>query len=198
MSLFRRREPPLPKAAVCFALPFRTRRAADWLRNLGGCRPIGVLSDDCGDVAWQCAAEQADLLLLETDFSSEIEEPKDVSSRCDIAIEVRRKLPDCRVYLVCEDGHPEKLAALEKAVELKLIDGYCLGDLTDRQASAWLRETAEAKNLAGKPAAAANNRTEELQECGNERKTADGVAPDPHHGGEPVPRPWAERPGGGE
>ena len=144
MSLFRRREPPLPKAAVCFALPFRTRRAADWLRNLGGCRPIGVLSDDCGDVAWQCAAEQADLLLLETDFSSEIEEPKDVSSRCDIAIEVRRKLPNCRVYLVCEDGHPEKLAALEKAVELKLIDGYCLGDLTDRQARAWLRETAEA------------------------------------------------------
>ena len=170
MSLFRRREPPLPKAAVCFALPFRTRRAADWLRNLGGCQPIGVLSDDCGDVAWQCAAEQADLLLLETDFSSEIEEPKDVSSRCDIAIEVRRKLPDCRIYLVCEDGHPEKLAALEKAVELKLIDGYCLGDLTDRQARAWLRETAETRNPAGNPAAAANNRKEELQECGNESK----------------------------
>ena len=144
MSLFRRREPPLPKAAVCFSSPIRTRRAADWLRNLGGCRPIGVLSGDCGDVAWQCAAEQADLLLLETDFSSEIEEPKDVSSRCDIAVEVRRKLPNCRIYLVCEDGHPEKLAALEKAVELKLIDGYCLGALTDRQARAWLRETAEA------------------------------------------------------
>ena len=143
MSLFRRREPPLPKAAVCFSSPIRTRRAADWLRNLGGCRPIGVLSDDCDDVVWQCAAEQADLLLLETDFSSEIEEPKDVSARCDIAIEVRRKLPDCRVYLVCEDGYPEKLAALEKAVELKLIDGYCLGDLTDRQARAWLRETAK-------------------------------------------------------
>ncbi|MCI6015378.1 MULTISPECIES: hypothetical protein [Eubacteriales] len=143
MSLFRRREPPLPKAAVCFALPFRTRRAADWLRNLGGCRPIGVLSDDCGDVAWQCAAEQADILLLETDFSSEIEEPKDVSSRCDIAIEVRRKLPDCRVYLVCEDGHPEKLAALEKAAELKLIDGYCIGDLAAEQMRTWLSEAAE-------------------------------------------------------
>ena len=143
MSLFRRREPPLPKAAVCFSSPIRMRRAADWLRNLGGCRPIGVLSDDCGDVAWQCAAEQADLLLLETDFTEGVED-KDVSSRCDIAVEVRRKLPDCRVYLICEDGHPEKLAALEKAVELKLIDGYCLGDLTARQARAWLRETAEA------------------------------------------------------
>ena len=143
MTLFGRREPPLPKAAVCFSSPIRTRHAADWLRNLGGCRPIGVLSDDCGDVAWQCDTEQADLLLLETDFSSDMEEPKDVSSRCDIAVEVRRKLPDCRVYLICEDGHPEKLAALEKAVELKLIDGYCLGDLTDRQARAWLRETAD-------------------------------------------------------
>ena len=143
MSLFRRREPPLLRAAVCFSSPAMTRRAADWLRNLGGCRPIGVLSDDCGDVAWQCAAEQADLLLLETDFSSEIEEPKDVSSRCDIAIEVRRKLPDCRVYLICEDGHPEKLAALEKAVELKLIDGYCLGSLTVQQVLTWLNETTE-------------------------------------------------------
>lgn len=144
MSLFRRREPPLPKAAVCFSSPIRTRHAADWLRNLGGCRPIGVLSDDCGDVAWQCDTEQADLLLLETDFSSDMEEPKDVSSRCDIAVEVRRKLPNCRIYLVCEDGHPEKLAALEKAVELKLIDGYYIGELTAQQARVWLRETAEA------------------------------------------------------
>ena len=143
MSLFRRREPPLPKAAVCFSSPIRTRRAADWLRNLGGCRPIGVLSDDCGDVAWQCDTEQADLLLLETDFSSDIEEPKDVSSRCDIAVEVRRKLPDCRVYLVCEDGHPERLPALDKAVALKLIDGYCIGDLDPQQMRTWLRETAE-------------------------------------------------------
>lgn len=143
MSLFRRREPPLPKAAVCFALPFRTRRAADWLRNLGGCRPIGILSDDCDDVVWQCAAEQADLLLLETDFTDGVED-KDVSARCDIAIEVRRRLPNCRVYLICEDSYPKKQAALDKAVELKLIDGYCLGDLTDRQARAWLRETAEA------------------------------------------------------
>ena len=142
MSLFRRREPPLPKAAVCFSSPIRTRSAADWLRNLGGCRPIGVLSDDCGDVAWQCATEQADLLLLETDFTEGVED-KDVSARCDIAIEVRRKLPNCRVYLVCEDGYPETQAALEKAAELKLIDGYCIGDLSAQQMRAWLAETEE-------------------------------------------------------
>ena len=150
MSLFRRREPPLPKAAVCFSSPIRTRRAADWLRNLGGCRPIGVLSDDCDDVVWECAAEQADLLLLELDFSNGVED-KDVSSRCDIAVEVRRKLPNCRVYLICEDGHPEKLAALEKAVELKLIDGYCIGGLTARQAEIWLAETARAMNERTEP-----------------------------------------------
>ena len=150
MSLFRRREPPLPKAAVCFNSPSRTRRAADWLRNLGGCRPIAILSDDCDDVVWQCDAEQADLLLLETDFSNGVED-KDVSSRCDIAVEVRRRLPDCRVYLVCEDGHPEKLAALEKAVELKLIDGYCIGGLTARQAEIWLAETARAMNERTEP-----------------------------------------------
>ena len=145
MSLFRRREPPLPKAAVCFSSPLRTRRAADWLRNLGSCRPIGVLSDDCGDVAWQCDAEQADLLLLETDFTEGVED-KDVSARCDIAIEVRRRLPECRVYLLCEDGHPEKQAALEKAVELKLIDGFCIGDLAAEQMRTWLDETAETIN----------------------------------------------------
>ena len=83
-----------------------------------------------------------DLLLLELDFSNGVED-KDVSARCDIAIEVRRRLPNCQVYLICEDSYPKKQAALDKAVELKLIDGYCLGDLTDRQARAWLRETAE-------------------------------------------------------
>ena len=144
MSLFRRREPPLLlKAAVCFNSPAMTRYAVDWLGKLGDCKPMAILSDDYADVVWQCVAEQADLLLLETDFTEGVED-KDVSARCDIAIEVRRKLPDCRVYLVCEDGYPEKLAALEKAVELKLIDGYCIGDLSAQQMRTWLDETAEA------------------------------------------------------
>ena len=78
-------------------------------------------------------------------------EDKDVSARCDIAIEVRRKLPDCRVYLVCEDGHPEKLAALEKAVELELIDGYCLGSLTVQQVLTWLNETKKVMKAAAHP-----------------------------------------------
>ena len=63
---------------------------------------------------------------------------------CDVAIEIKRLRPECRVYLVCEEGHPEKQAALDKAVELKLIDGYCIGDLSAQQMRAWLDETAEA------------------------------------------------------
>ena len=152
MSLFRKREPPasgpgaeqaLPRAAACFTTPAMTRRAAEWMGNLGGCRPLGILSDDCDDVVWQCTAEKADLLLMKADFTDGAEEPRDISACCNVAIEVRRKLPDCRVYLVCEDGHPEKLAALEKAVELKLIDGYCIGDLSAQQMRTWLSETAE-------------------------------------------------------
>ena len=150
MSFFRKREPPasgpgaeLPRAAVCFLSRAMTRRAADWLGNLGGCRPLGILSDDCDDVVWQCTAEKADLLLMKADFTDGAEEPRDISACCDVAIEIKRRRPECRVYLICEDGYPKKQAALDKAVELKLIDGYCLGDLTDRQARAWLRETAE-------------------------------------------------------
>mgnify|MGYP007113074222 FL=1 len=157
MSLFRKREPPasgpgaeqaLPRAAACFTTPAMTRRAADWLGNLGGCRPLGILSDDCDDVVWQCTAERADLLLMKADFTDGAEEPMDISACCNVAVEVRRKLPDCRVYLVCEDGHPEKLPALDKAVELKLIDGYCIGDLDPQQMRTWLDETAESMKAA--------------------------------------------------
>ena len=150
MSIFRKRELPLPKAAVCFSSPAMTRHAVDWLKELGGCKTLGILSDDYADVVWQCAAEQADLLLLETDFTEGVED-KDVSARCDIAIEVRRRLPDCRVYLVCEDGHPEKLAALEMAAELKLIDGYFVGELPAQQVHTWLNETKKVMKAAACP-----------------------------------------------
>ena len=152
LSIFQKRDPPpsgpgvkrlTPKAAVCFTTPAMTRRAADWLGNLGGCRPLGILSDDCDDVVWQCTAEKADLLLMKADFTDSAEEPRDISACCDVAIEIKRRRPECRVYLVCEDGHPEKLAALDKAVELTLIDGYCIGDLDPQQMRAWLDEAAE-------------------------------------------------------
>lgn len=95
MSIFQKRElssgggtePTPPRAAVCFTTSAMTRRAADWLARLGGCRPLGILSDHGEDVIWQCEAENVDLLLLETDFSPAAEDTKDVSARCDIAIE---------------------------------------------------------------------------------------------------------------
>ena len=155
MSLFRKREPPasgpgaeLPRAAVCFLSHAMTRRAADWLGNLGGCRPLGILSDDCDDVVWQCTAEKADLLLMKADFTDSAEEPRDISACCDVAIEIKRRRPECRVYLICEDGYPKKQAALDKAVELNLIDGYCIGDLDPQQMRIWLEETAESMKAA--------------------------------------------------
>ena len=157
MSLFRKREPPAsgpgvkrltPKAAVCFTTHAMTRRAADWLGNLGGCRPLGILSDDCDDVVWQCTAEKADLLLMKADFTDSAEEPRDISACCDVAIEIKRRRPECRVYLICEDGHPEKQPALEKAVELTLIDGYCIGDLDPQQMRTWLDEATESMRAA--------------------------------------------------
>ena len=120
-----------------------TRRAADWLRKLGGCRPIAVLSDECEDVVWQCATEQVDLLLLETDFSDGVED-KDVSARCEVA--VRGPAGSCQSAGSASSprmGYPEKRAALDKAVELQLIDGYCLGDLTARQVRSWLSEATQ-------------------------------------------------------
>jgi len=157
LSLFRKREPPAsgpgvkrltPKAAVCFTTHAMTRRAADWLGNLGGCRPLGILSDDCDDVVWQCTAEKADLLLMKADFTDSAEEPRDISACCDVAIEIKRRRPECRVYLICEDGHPEKQPALEKAVELTLIDGYCIGDLDPQQMRTWLDEATESMRAA--------------------------------------------------
>lgn len=60
MSIFQKRElstgggtePTPPRAAVCFTTSAMTRRAADWLARLGGCRHLGILSDHGEDVIW--------------------------------------------------------------------------------------------------------------------------------------------------
>ena len=41
--------------------------------------------------------------------------------------------------------------ALEKAVELGLIDGYCIGDLSAQQVRTWLDETAKSMKTAASP-----------------------------------------------
>ena len=81
---------------------------------------------------------------------------------CDVAIEIKRRRPECRVYLVCEDGHPEKQPALDKAVELTLIDGYCIGDLDPQQMRTWLDEATESMRAAERRKA--EFRREEKQE----------------------------------
>ena len=61
---------------------------------------------------------------------------------------MRKRRPECRVYLVCEKGHPDKQPALDKAVELRLIHGYCIGDLTAQQMRTWLDEATESMRAA--------------------------------------------------
>ena len=85
---------------------------------------------------------------MKADFTDGAEEPRDISACCDVAIEIKRRRPECRVYLICEDGYPKKQAALDKAVELNLIDGYCIGDLSAQQMRIWLEETAESMKAA--------------------------------------------------
>ena len=70
MTLFGRREPPLPKAAVCFASPAMTRYAVDWLGKLGGCKPTAILSDDTHDEDRQSAPAPADLKQLAPNFTT--------------------------------------------------------------------------------------------------------------------------------
>ena len=94
------------------------------------------------------------VVLLEYGFGPETLRGRKVCPVCGRASRADRthcadcgaRLPECRVYLLCEDGHPEKQAALEKAVELGLIDGFCIGDLAAEQMRTWLDETAETIN----------------------------------------------------
>lgn len=114
------------------------------MRGWGDADPWGILSDHGEDVIWQCEAENVDLLLLETDFSPAAEDTKDVSARCDIAIEVRRRLPECKVYLACEDGCRKSCPRWTRRWSLALIGGYCVGSITPQQMRTWLNEAAEA------------------------------------------------------
>ncbi len=125
MSIFQKRElstcggtePTPPRAAVCFTTSAMTRRAADWLARLGGCRPLGILSDHGEDVIWQCEAENVDLLLLETDFSPAAEDTKDVSARCDIAIAII--IDSERSFVTIKDGvKPANRSLLMKVMPL--------------------------------------------------------------------------------
>lgn len=133
----------LPKVAVCYMDSDMTRTVADALAQLGACDPIAVLSDTPKDILWLCQRTAPDVLLLEAvpDAMERFDDPdKDITGRCEIAARVREDLPDCRAYLTCGEEFRHLEPVMQKAVETKLIDGYCFGDLTTQQLKLWLGE----------------------------------------------------------
>lgn len=145
--MFRKRHDgakPLPKVAVCCADTDETRAVADALARLGECEPIAILADTPKDILWLCARKAPDLLVLEAvpNAMERYDDPmRDISGRCEMAARVREEVPDCRAYLTCGAEFRHLEPVLQKAVETRLISGYCFGGLTERQLKLWLGET---------------------------------------------------------
>lgn len=132
-----------PRVAVCYMDSAETRAVADALAQPDLCDPIAVLSDTPQDILWLCGHTQPDVLLFEAvpDAMERFDDPdKDITGRCETAARVREDLPACRVYLTCAEEFRRLEPVMQKAVETKLIDGYCFGDLTAQQLKLWLGE----------------------------------------------------------
>lgn len=132
------------KIAVCYADSDMTRAAADWLAQQGLCESVAILADTPKDALWLCQREKPDLLILEAvpDAMERFDDPdKDIAGRCELSARITEVLPDCRVYLVCDEqfGHLEPV--MQKAVGTNLIHGYCFGSLTRPIIESWLSET---------------------------------------------------------
>lgn len=150
--MFRKRKSsprPLLKLAICCADSSMTRAAADWLALRNLCEPIAILADTPTDTLWLCQRERPDLLVLEAvpDAMERFDDPdKDIAGRCDLSARILEVLPDCRVYLICDDSFHHLEPVMQKAMETQLIHGYCFGPLSEGQLNEWLSE-AEARRL---------------------------------------------------
>lgn len=145
--MFRKQKPggrTRPKVAVYYVDAVNSRAAADWLTRLDLCQSVAILSDAPSDTLWTCVREKPDLLVLEAmpDAMEQLDDPdKDITGRCELAVQVKEALPRCRVYLVCSAEFRRLEPAMEKAVETHLIDGYRFGGLSRQQIETWLAET---------------------------------------------------------
>lgn len=133
----------LPKVALCYTDSAVTRAAADWLAQLGICKPIAILADAPKDILWLCQQERPEALILEAvpDAMERFDDPgKDIAGRCELSAQITEALPRCRVYLICAEAFSRLAPVLQKAVETSLIRGYCFGRLTEQQMNTWLSE----------------------------------------------------------
>lgn len=140
---------PLPKAAVCYVEPAKSRAAADWLNGLGLCKSVAILSDDPQDALWTCRQAKPDILVLEAmpDAMERLDDPnKDITGRCELSIRVKELLPDCRVYLVCGEEFRRLEPVMQKAISTRLIDGCRFGALDRQCVQQWLARKSDTPN----------------------------------------------------
>lgn len=124
---------PLPRFAIGYVDSSVTRKAADWLAQLDLCEPIAILSDTPQNILWLCQRTKPVALLLQAvpDAIESLDAPdKDIAGRCQLAAQIKEKVPDCRVYLTCIERSCHLEAVMQKAVDEQLIDGYSFGALT--------------------------------------------------------------------
>lgn len=133
----------LPKVAVCCVDPAESCAAAKRLAALRICEAVPLLTDAAKEVIPICCQAEPDLLVLEAmpNAMEKLDDPdKDIAGRCGLAARVREQLPRCRVYLTCAESFRRLEPVMQKAVETRLIHGYCFGSLSGQQVRAWLSE----------------------------------------------------------
>lgn len=135
--------PKLPRVMLCRVDPGETRALARQLTQSRVCEAVPLLTDVAREAVPICQAEAPDLLVLEAmpDAMEKLDDPdKDISGRCELAAQITEVLPHCRAYLTCAEAFRHLEPVMQKAVETRLINGYCFGDLTEGQLRAWLAE----------------------------------------------------------
>lgn len=137
---WQKKEPPR-KAAVCMMHPAATRALAQQLRQWGEVEPIPI-EDDYDVIRRGCLETDAELLIIEAGRDEKGYFDTDVSTRCDWAAVIRKKKPGFPVYLLLDPALEQKRLAAQKAVELKLINGYAVLPLMRDTLKTWLTETA--------------------------------------------------------
>lgn len=130
---------PPKKLVLCMVAPSATKRIAEELGEQRTFTVYPILYGDYDEIIDDCMECSADILAIEVAPDADDCE-RDVSSRCDLAIELREKRPQCRVYLLCRSTYAHVEPALQEAQASALIDGYHIGEPFTPQIRKWLTQ----------------------------------------------------------
>lgn len=133
----------LPKVMLCCVDPDESRTVAKRLTEMRICEAVPLLSDVVREALPVCREARPDIIVLEAmpDAMEKLDDPnKDISGRCELAAQITEELPECRAYITCAERFRLFEPVMQKAVETRLINGYCFGALSAGQLKAWLSE----------------------------------------------------------